>query len=69
MLRQLMKETLIVCAGTLVFLILCATVGISTSERNDAPIVIAQEQRLETGEAKVDQPPDGMDRAFGQGDN
>jgi hypothetical protein len=43
MLRQLMKEILIVFAGTLFFLLLCASVGISTSEYNDSPIVIAQE--------------------------
>jgi hypothetical protein len=69
MLRQLIKEILIVCAGTLVLLILCGTVGISTSKRNDAPIVIAQEQCLKTSKLEIGQSPDGMDRALGQGDN
>lgn len=68
-LRQLLKELLIISAGTLFFFVVCATVGISTSEYNDAPIVVAQEQRLETNEPKTDQPPDGIDRALGQGDN
>ena len=31
MLRRILKESLIICGGTLFFLVLCATVGISTS--------------------------------------
>jgi len=67
MLRQILKELLIVTTGTLLFLMLCASVGISTSEYNDAPIVIADEQVPEPNKLGIDQPPDGMDRAFSQG--
>lgn len=43
MLRRLLKESLIVLAGTLFFLMLCATVGISTSKLRTAPTAEADE--------------------------
>jgi hypothetical protein len=37
MARRLLKESLIICGGTLFFLVLCATVGISTSTPPTTP--------------------------------
>lgn len=42
--RRILKESVIVVGGTLFFLVLCATAGISLSTRNAAPIVAAEEQ-------------------------
>lgn len=43
MAKRILKETLIVIIGTLLFLILCASVGISTGRYGDAPTAIADE--------------------------
>ena len=57
MLRRLLKESLIVLGGTLFFLTLCATVGISLSTRKTAPIVAADEQVYSSEDLSVEQPP------------
>lgn len=57
MLRRLLKESLIVSAGTLFFLTLCATVGISLSTRRTAPIVAAEEQEYDSEGQSIEQPP------------
>ena len=44
MYRRIIRECLVIVIGTLVFLLLCASVGISRSEHNDAPIVVADER-------------------------
>ena len=45
MLRRLLKESLIVIGGTLFFLVLCATVGISTSTPPASPTAEAAYER------------------------
>jgi len=54
--RQLLKESLIVCGGTLFFLVLCATAGISLSTRNTTPIVAAEEQEYDFEGQSIEQP-------------
>jgi hypothetical protein len=66
MLRQLLKELLVVSAWTLFFLILCASVGISSREYDDSPIVIAQEQYSDSDEAGIEPFADGRDWSLGQ---
>ena len=56
MLRRLLKESLIIAGGTLFFLALCASVGISTSTRNTAPTVAANEQELGSEDRGAKQP-------------
>ena len=48
MLTRLLRELLIIAVGTLFFLALCASVGISTSTRSPGPTVAADEQKLES---------------------
>jgi hypothetical protein len=56
MLMKLFRELLIIAAGTLFFLALCATVGISTSTRSPAPTVAADEKRLDSEGRSAKQP-------------
>jgi hypothetical protein len=67
MLRQILKELLVVSVGTLFFLILCASVGISTSKYDNTPTVIAQGQHSDSDEVGVEDSPDGRDGTLGQG--
>ena len=55
--KRLFKESLVILSGTLFFLILCATVGISLNTRNTAPIVAAEEQKCNLGNQGFGQPP------------
>jgi hypothetical protein len=57
-LRSMTSHLLVVLAGTLFFLILCATVGISLSTRNTSPIVAAEEEQEYDSEGQgIEQPP------------
>jgi hypothetical protein len=66
--KRLLKETLIILGGTLFFLILCATVGISLNTRNTAPIVAAEEQKYDLGDQGFGQPPIWIRRYPHRGD-
>ena len=58
MLRRLLKESLIVFGGTLFFLLLCATVGISTSTPPTSPTAkAAYEQEHTTEDLDLDRYP------------
>ena len=57
MLRRLLKESLIILGGTLFFLVLCATAGISLSTRNTTPIVAAEEQEYDFEGQSIEEPP------------
>ena len=55
MLRRLLKESLIVIGGTLFFLVLCATVGISTSTPPASPTAeAAYETEQESEDLRLD---------------
>lgn len=56
MIRKILKESVIVIAGTLFFLALCASVGISARTRSTPPIVTADEQKLDSGNYVAMQP-------------
>ena len=57
MVRQLLKESLIVFGGTLFFLLLCATVGISMSTPPTSPTAEADEQVYSSEDLSVEQSP------------
>jgi hypothetical protein len=59
MLRQFLKETVIVLGGTLLFLTLCATVGISTSKPRISAAKAAWEPECVTDEMISDRYPIG----------
>jgi hypothetical protein len=59
MLRSLLKETVIVLGGTLFFLTLCATVGISTSKPKISSAKAACEPDYVTDEMSFDRYPIG----------
>ena len=56
-LRRVFKDLLIVFGGTVFFLGLCATLGISLSTRKAAPIVAAEEQEFVSEGQSIEQPP------------
>ena len=68
MLRKLLKESLIIAGGTLFFLLLCATVGISLSTRNTTPIVAAEEQEYDFEGQSIERPPVWTRRNLHSGD-
>lgn len=51
------RHLLVVLGGTLFFLILCATLGISLSTRNATPIVAADEQEYDSEGPSIEKPP------------
>jgi len=59
MLRQFLKETVIVLCGTLFFLTLCATIGISTSKPRISSAKAACEPDYVTEEMSFDRYPIG----------
>jgi hypothetical protein len=59
MLRQFLKETVIVLGGTFFFLVLCATVGISTSKPRISTARAACEPKYVTNEMSFDRYPIG----------
>ena len=59
MFRRLLKETVIVLGGTLFFLAMCATVGISTSRPRISTAEAAREPNYVTDEMSFDRYPIG----------
>lgn len=55
MIRRVLKELLVFLGATLFFLVLCASVGISTSTRKPAPIVAADERECDPEILSVEQ--------------
>ena len=57
MCRRLLKESFVILVGTLFFIALCATVGISMSTRKATPTVAAAEQEYDSEVQNIEQPP------------
>jgi len=55
-LRKLLKEALIVLGGTLFFLLLCASIGISMSTRDSTPTVAADQDEIQSKDLDTGQP-------------
>jgi hypothetical protein len=68
MLRRVLKDLLIVLGGTVFFLGLCATVGISLSTRDTTPTVAAEEQEYDCEGQSIEQPPVWIPRDPHNGD-
>jgi hypothetical protein len=56
MLRGVFKDLLIIFGGTLFFLVLCATLGISLSTRDATPTFAAEEHDFDTEGRNIEQP-------------